>query len=117
MVCPWHPISFTAPKRRTVRSTAFAACFDLSVPALALDIPQPIAPDRWLLTVRTVSGAPLDSNRLAGMEVRSSASTAQPLIQWITLTNRLVLSNGVARIDDIDSGAQPQQFFIVNEPN
>lgn len=98
-----------------VRSTAYAACFDLSMPDLKLDSPQLIAPNRLQLTIRTATSAPVGSNRLAGMEVRAATNLGQALSQWITLTNDLVLSNGVVRIDNVDSVTPPQRFFIVRE--
>jgi len=99
-----------------VRSTAWGACFDFSMPDLKLDPPQPLATGELRLTVRTVNGAPVDSNRLAGIEVRASAEIVQALTQWTQLTNRLVLTDGVVRIDSVNSGTQPRKFFIVSEP-
>jgi outer membrane protein assembly factor BamB len=99
-----------------VRSTACGACFDFSMPDLKLDPPQPLAAGELRLTVRTVNGAPVDSNRLAGIEVRASAEIVQALTQWTQLTNRLVLTDGVVRIDSVNSGTQPRKFFIVSEP-
>jgi len=37
------------------------------------------------------------------------------LTQWVRLTNSLVLSNGVVRIDNIEA-APPRRFFILSEP-
>src|SRR5712664_500186 len=99
-----------------VRSTAWGACFDFSMPDLKLDPPQPLAAGELRLTVRTVNGAPLDSNRLAGMEVLATTEIVQALTQWTQLTNRLVLTDGVVRIDSVNSGTQPRKFFIVSEP-
>ncbi|HEU0010183.1 MAG TPA: PQQ-binding-like beta-propeller repeat protein [Verrucomicrobiae bacterium] len=98
-----------------VRSTGFVACFDFSVPALKLDAPQPLSADRLRLTIRTVNGAPVSSNRLAGMEVRAGTNLAETLSQWPILTNQLVLTNGTVLIDDVDSGTQPRRFFMVSE--
>jgi len=99
-----------------VRSTACGACFDFSMPDLKLDPPQPLAAGELRLTVRTVNGAPLDSNRLAGMEVLATTEIVQALTQWTPLTNQLVLTDGVVRIDSVNSGTQPRKFFIVSEP-
>jgi len=98
-----------------VRSTAFAACFDLSFPYLRLDAAAAAAAEQLQLTIRTVSGAPIDSNRLAGIEVRGTTNLTQPPGAWVRLTNSVTSSNGVVRIDNV-APAQPQQFFIVNEP-
>ncbi len=99
-----------------VRSTACGACFDFSMPDVKLDPPQPLATGGLRLTVRTVNGAPLDANRLAGMEVLATTNIVEALTQWTQLTNRLVLTDGVVRIDSVNSGTQPRRFFIVSEP-
>src|SRR5207249_3373082 len=51
-----------------VRSTAYAAAFDLSVPDLKLDPPKPESINKFQLTIRTIDGTPVNSNRLTGME-------------------------------------------------
>ncbi len=99
-----------------VRSTACAACFDLSMPPIKLDPPQFLTADQLQLTIRTVNGAPLDSNRLAGLEVRVATNLGPSLGQWTPLTNNLVLTGGVARVDDVPSPTQPQRFYLVTEP-
>jgi outer membrane protein assembly factor BamB len=104
-----------ADGRVYVRSTSYVAAFDLSVPNLKLDPPQVVAPDKLQLTVRTVDGTAMDSNRLSGIEIRSAPDLLQGLYQWLPLTNRLILTNGVARMDKVDA-PQPRGFFIVNEP-
>jgi outer membrane protein assembly factor BamB len=97
-----------------VRSTAYAACFDLSVPDLKLDVPEPGAPGELRLTVRTVNGTPISSNRLAGLEVRGATRLSQPVVQWDKLTNSLTLTDGVVRIDSVAAGGQ--HYFIASEP-
>jgi hypothetical protein len=57
-----------------VRSTAFGACFDLSIPDLKLDPPQLVPTNLFQLTIRAINGTPVDSNRLTGMEVRASTN-------------------------------------------
>lgn len=99
-----------------VRSTAFAACFELSLPGLRLDAPALIPPDQFQLIIRTTSGAPLPSNRLTGLEVRMATNITQTLTQWVALTNALKLTNGVVRLEGLDSSGQTQRFFIVTEP-
>lgn len=98
-----------------VRSTAYAARFDLSLPDLKLDPPQ-LAPLRQLqFTIRTVNGTPVASNRLAGLEVRASTNAALATPLWPKLTNALVLADGVVRVTDVDT-ALSRRFFIVSEP-
>jgi len=99
------------------RSSAFVAAFDLSAPALRLEPPQFAGPDRLALTVGDASGAPLTSNRVAGMEVLAGTNLANSLSQWIRLTNGLALTNGRVRIDNIDASGRPRRYFIVKEPD
>lgn len=98
-----------------VRSTAAAAAFDLSQPDLKLDAPQPGPPNQLLLTVRTVNGTPVNSNRLPDLEVRASTNLALLPTQWTKLTNALTLTNGSVRLTNVDASA-PARYFIVREP-
>jgi hypothetical protein len=98
-----------------IRSTYFGAMYDLSVPGLQLDTPTPQPPDKLQLTVRTSNGSALDSNRLAGMEVRASTNLTLAREAWPKLTNQLLLNNGVAVVTNVD-GTTPRQYFIVAEP-
>jgi len=85
-----------------VRSTSFLACYDLSMPNLKLDPPQLASANKFHLTARTANGSPIDSNRFAGIEFRTSTNPALPLAQWIRLTNGLVLTNGAVRTTKVD---------------
>jgi outer membrane protein assembly factor BamB len=99
------------------RSSAFVAAFDLSVPGLKLDPPQFAGADRLALTVGDANGAPLTSNRVAGMEVLAGTNLADSLSQWIRLTNGLALTNGRVHIDNVDVSGRPRRYFIVKEPD
>lgn len=108
-----------------VRSTSFGARFDLSAvppppppsgPALKLDPLVRVPINKFELTIRTVDATPLASNRLAAMEVRATTNLSLPAFQWSKLTNALVLTNGVVRVNNVDGGAA-RLFFIVREPN
>lgn len=98
-----------------VRSTAYAARFDLSVPDLLLDPPQLATPNKVSLLIRTVTGDPISSNRLAGMELRASSIAGLSPTQWPKLNQPLMISNGLVWVTNID-GSAPQRFFIVSEP-
>jgi outer membrane protein assembly factor BamB len=111
----WN-VPAVADGRVYVRSTAYVACFDLALPGLKLDPPAFVAPSQLQLSVRSINGAPIDSNRLNGLTVRASSDVTQSLTQWLALTNSLTLTNGVVRLGDLDSASQTQQFFIVTEP-
>jgi hypothetical protein len=98
-----------------VRSTYSVAGFDFSIPSLKLDLPQRVAPDRLQLTLRTVNGSPLASNRLAGLEVHASTNLAQTVGDWPKLTNTLTLSNGIA-VTEFEDVPAPERYFILSEP-
>jgi len=98
-----------------LRSTYSVACFDFSVPALKLDLPQRVAPDRLQLTLRTVNGSSLASNRLAGLEVRASTNLALAVSDWPRLTTSLALSNGVG-VTEFEDGPTSEHYFILSEP-
>jgi outer membrane protein assembly factor BamB len=99
-----------------VRSTAFVACFDFSIPGLKMDVPRFVGPNALNLSIRTVNGVPVASNRLAGMEVRATTTPGLAVTQWNKLTNSLVLTGGVVRVENVSAVTQTQQFFIVSEP-
>lgn len=103
-----------------LRSTSWGAAYDFWVPEpparLMLDPPQPSPGNSFDLTIRTVNGTPLDSNRLAGMEVWSSTDLSLAKSNWPKLTNSVILSNGVGRVQSVNS-AGPNRFFIVRELN
>ena len=99
-----------------IRSTAYVASFDLSVPALQMDAPKFTAPNALDLFIRTVTGAAVSSNRLTNLEVRVTTNLSLAVTQWSKLTNSLVLTGGVVRMPNVATGTQTQRFFIVNEP-
>jgi len=98
-----------------VRSTAYAARFDLSLPDLTLEAPQLVSGNRLNLAIRTITGAPMDSNRMNLLEVRATTNAALPPSQWTKLTNTLVLSNGIAHMTNVDASPL-RRFFITTEP-
>ncbi len=98
-----------------IRSTAYAARFNLAVPDLILDPPQFASPAKVNLVIRTTTGDPVASNRLAGMELRASPDAGLPPALWPRLDYPFLLSNGTVRVTNVD-GSAPRQFFIVREP-
>lgn len=97
-----------------VRSTAYVARFDLSVPDLKLDSPKPAA-GKLQLTIRTATGTPVAPERLTGMEVRTSTNLALAPDAWPKLTNHLALTNGVVSVTNLEA-TPARRFFIVSEP-
>lgn len=98
-----------------VRSTAYAARYDLGVPGLKLDPPQLTGGNTLQLAIRTATGTDVEASRLTGMEIRTSTNAMLPPPLWTKLTNTLVLTNGVVQVTNVDAGA-PGRFFIVSEP-
>ena len=68
------------------------------------------------LAIRTVTGAPLSSNRFTNLEVRATGNPGLAATQWVKLTNSLVLTSGVVRVPNVATGTNAQRYFIVNEP-
>jgi hypothetical protein len=69
------------------------------------------------LAIGTVNGTPLDSNRLARIEVHATNDLSAPPASWPKLTNQLVLgTNGLARLTNSVTASQLRRFFIVVEP-
>jgi outer membrane protein assembly factor BamB len=98
-----------------VRSTAYGAAFDLSVPDLILDPPQLASQAMVSFVTRTVTGVPISSNRLAGMEVRASPDVSLALALWPKLTNALIFPDGLVRVTNVNVSV-PHLFFMVSEP-
>ena len=98
-----------------VRSTAYAARFDLSVPDLIIDPPQLVTRNEVSFVIRTVTGDPISSNRLAGVELRASTNAGLSPASWSKLNAESVLSNGVAHVATLDV-RMPQLFFMASEP-
>jgi hypothetical protein len=65
------------------------------------------------LRIGTADGSAVDSNRLAKMDVRYTTSLAGNIASWARLTNSLVLTNGVVRVDAVDTGTV--RYFIAAE--
>ncbi|MCX6905071.1 MAG: PQQ-binding-like beta-propeller repeat protein [Verrucomicrobia bacterium] len=101
--------------RLYVRSITEGACLEVSVPPLKMLAPQPGSGNQLQLFVSTTDGRAVDSNRLAGMQVRSATNLATRLTNWTQLTNMLVLTNGQVRLE-LDKGTQPRRYFITTEP-
>ena len=106
-----------------VRSTSYGARFNLSSlpplppsPPVKLDYPELESAKKFRLTIRTTDGTPLDSNRLATMELRATTNLSLPVVQWNKLTNQLVFTNGIVSVTNVDGGTLPRQFFIIREP-
>lgn len=97
------------------RSTRGGICLDVSVPGSA---PLNLLPPRYLtatqleLMVSTVDGSPIDSNRLAKIELRASDRFDLPIASWPKLINQLALdANGRAWTTVAVNPGQPRRFY------
>jgi hypothetical protein len=103
-----------ADGRIYARSTSAAICLDVAIPSLKMLAPRIISGNHVQLWIGTSSGAALDSNRLTNIQVRATSTLVTNFTSWLTLTNALVLTNGLIRVDNVDSG--PRRYYIATEP-
>ena len=101
------------------RSTTGGVSFDVSVPQppqLQLFPPQFLSSSQLRLLVGTTNAAPIDSNRLANIEVRATNQLGGTPLSWPKLTNPLVLTtNGLGMLTNGIDGTQTQLFFMTIE--
>src|SRR2546421_23292 len=101
-----------------VRSTTEAVCLDVAAagpPPLKL---QPLltgTAGTFHLFIGNEDGSPLDTNRLANIDVLACADLTLGLSGWANLTNPIVLTNGQLLLDDPSSATAPRRFFRVEE--
>ena len=98
------------------RSTREGVKLDVSVPSpLKMLTPQFVEGNQLQLWVGTTGGGAIDTNRLAKLEIRHTTNLAHTLGNWPKLTNSLVLTNGMVRVDNVDSGTELRRYFIAVE--
>jgi outer membrane protein assembly factor BamB len=104
-----------ADGRIYARSTREGICLDVSVPPLRMLTPRFGAGNRLQLLLGTATGSAIESNRLARIEVRYATDLLASPSSWTRLTNNLVWTNGLVRVDDVDGDAAPCRYFIAVE--
>ncbi len=97
------------------RSTQEGTCLDISIPALKLFQPLCKADGGLELYVGAANGTAIDSNRLAHIEVRASEHLTLDFWNWPKLTNGLLFTNGILRLDDPLGAERPQRYLIAIE--
>jgi outer membrane protein assembly factor BamB len=102
-----------ADGRIYARSTRGGLAVDVALPPLRLLAPQLLEGSQVRLWIGTATGAAIDTNRFAKLEVRNAASLETSLAVWPKLTNSLMLTNGQVRVDNVASGSA--RYFIVAE--
>ena len=114
----WNSPSFSNGRiyaRGTLGGIALNVAGSTSSP-LKLLTPQFLSSTQLQLAVSTVDGTPIDSNRLAKIEVHATNSLGVPALLWPKLTNSLTLTtNGVALLTTTLQADQPRQVFIAIE--
>ena len=115
--CWQHPT--VSNGRIYARSTREAVSFDVSVPAppqLKLLGPTVLNSTQLQLSVSTVDGSPIDSTRLAKIEVHAANDLSAAVGTWPKVTNPLVLdANGIARLTNTVTASQFRRFYIAVE--
>jgi len=114
----WNSPAFSNG-RIYARSTLGGICLDVSARGpspLKLLRPRFLNNTQLQLVVGTADGTPIDSNRLAKIEVRATDALGSPASAWPTLTNQLSLdANGFARMTVTLRADQPRQFYTAGE--
>lgn len=93
------------------RSTTEAVCLDVApVAPPPLRLSGSLGGGTFRLLVASADNTPLDSNRVANIDVYASSDLTLGLTGWIKLSNPLVLTNGDLLLDD-SQPATTQRFF------
>jgi outer membrane protein assembly factor BamB len=114
----WNSPAFSNG-RIYARSTSGSICLDVSVPpALKMLTPRFLNSTQLQLTVSTVDGTPIASNRLPKIEVHATNALGSSPFAWTRLTNPIVLgTNGQARLTNTIAPGQTRQFYApVEQP-
>lgn len=99
------------------RSTTEAVCLEVAgappapPPALTLSASLFGSGGPFRLRLENQDHSPLDSNRLANIDVFAAIDLALGADAWMKLTNSLISSNGLLFLDDPQSTVAPQRFF------
>src|SRR5262249_33547774 len=99
-----------------VRSTTEAVALDVAPPpALRLDPTLTAAGGGFQLVIGTEDNSPLDTNRVARIDLFGSTDLLGDASTWAQLTNGLLLTNGQIRFGDPESATRPRRFFKAAE--
>ncbi len=89
----------------------------ITVPPHALRLTTPFlsASNTLGLTIGNFDGSPVTTERLSKIKIRATTNLAQSLTNWTQVTNSLTLSNGLIRVDQLNSTNPPLRFFRATE--
>src|SRR5205809_2732834 len=99
------------------RSTTEAVCLDVAdaAPSLKLNPALLSAGGTFRIFIGNEDGSPLDTNRVANIDILASTDLTLGLSGWIKLTNPIVVTNGQLQLDDPQSSNTTRRFFRVEE--
>jgi outer membrane protein assembly factor BamB len=96
------------------RSTLEAVCVDVApaaLPRLHLLTGPVIDGDGFRFKITTEDGSPIDSARVAGIEVQTASGFASGPGAWTLITNGIVLTNDELHIHDPGGLSLPRQYY------
>jgi outer membrane protein assembly factor BamB len=113
----WNGASFSNG-RVYARSTIGGLAVDVSgPPALKLLTPQFVSSNQVQLSIGTVDGTPIASNRVPGIEVHATNALGSSPTNWPKLTNPMVLTpGGQLRLTNTTVGKPTQVYITVERP-
>ena len=99
------------------RSTTEAVCLDVAdaAPQLKLNPALLSAGGTFRIFIGNEDGSPLDTNRVANIDILASTDLTLGLSGWIKLTNPIVVTNGQLQLDEPQSSNTTRRFFRVEE--
>jgi hypothetical protein len=86
------------------------ASFLVGQPPMRFQVPQRSASGFDLLLVNA-DGTAVTTDQLAKIHVYGTTNLALPFSNWTQLSNPLVLTNGLLRLEGLDTTTAPQRFF------
>jgi hypothetical protein len=78
--------------------------------ALRFLAPQSIGSNLRLL-LQTADGSPIPPERAAHVSIHATTNVSLPFLNWPALTNTMVLTNGLLRMDGLSASNPVQRFF------
>ena len=99
------------------RSTTEAVCLEVAAGAPPLKLNPTLVNGKgtFRIFIGNEDGSPLDTNRVANIDILASTDLTLRLSGWIKLTNPILVTNGQLRLDDPQSSNTTRRFFRVEE--
>ncbi|PYJ82295.1 MAG: alcohol dehydrogenase [Verrucomicrobia bacterium] len=99
------------------RSTTEAVCLEVAAGAPPLKLNPTLVNGKgtFRIFIGNEDGSPLDTNRVANIDILASTDLTLGLSGWIKLTNPILVTNGRLQLDDPQSSNTTRRFFRVEE--